>query len=267
MDLTGDHSSIAMCPDFEVGSWRYKKLSNHLFDWLPDAALKSQERRALLGDPMQTIAKAGRRVFDVPDPTKRGEIGEILLHALCRQEYDTSPFVARLFYKMRSNDSVTSVDMAHVLQNAETGLLELWLGEAKLYGSASEARQSAFKSIAPLWDPEFLEEMKALIGPKVEEGASYAEELTWLFADQTSLDKIIERIVVPICIAADFDATKGAASRDESYVAAVTKELQKCENYFDKRVPDKVRFVLIFVPLDCKAKLETHFNERVQNLL
>ncbi len=168
---------------------------------------------------------------------------------------------------MRSNDSVTSVDMAHVLQNADTGLLELWLGEAKLYVSASEARQSALKSIEPLWDTEFLEEMKALIGPKVEEGTSYAEELTWLFADQTSLDKIIERIVVPICIAADFDATKGAASRDEAYVAAVTKELQKCTDYFDKRVPEKVRFVLIFVPLDCKAKLETHFNDRVQAFL
>ncbi|MEJ6389803.1 DUF1837 domain-containing protein [Gymnodinialimonas sp. 2307UL20-7] len=256
-----------MCPDYAVGDWRYKKLSDHLFDWLPDAALKSQERRALLGDPMQMIGQACRRVFDVSDPSKRGEIGEILLHALCRQEYDTSPFVARLFYKMRSNDSVTSVDMAHVLQNEETGLLELWLGEAKLYGSAREARQSALKSIKPLWDTEFLEEMKALIGPKVETNAPYANELTWLFADQTSLDKIIERIVVPICIAADFDATKGAASRDNDYVAAVTKELQKCKKYFDKRVPDKVRFVLIFVPLDCKAKLEKRFNDRVQSLL
>ncbi|MEO0337423.1 MAG: DUF1837 domain-containing protein, partial [Pseudomonadota bacterium] len=153
VDLTGEHNSIALCPDFEVGNWRYKKLADHLFDWLPDAALRPHERLAMINESNKTLAHACRRVFDVDDPDKRGEIGEILLHAACRQEFGTAPFVARLFYKMRSNDSVTSVDVAHVLHNDETGKLELWLGEAKLYKNLTQARSKALDSIKPLWDP------------------------------------------------------------------------------------------------------------------
>ena len=221
----------------------------------------------MLAEPHKTLAQACRRVFDVEDPDKRGEIGEIILHAACRQEYGTAPFVARLFYKMRSNDSVTSVDVAHVLKNADSGKLELWLGEAKLYKSMTQARSKALKSIKPLWEPEFLEEMKALIGPKIESDAGYAEELSWLFADETSLDQIIDRIVIPICIAADFDPTMKAASRDPAYLEVVKKELEKTDKYFDSRVPDSIRFVVILVPLDSKQKIENHFNAKVQSFL
>ncbi|MGR3795592.1 HamA C-terminal domain-containing protein [Vannielia sp. SX4] len=258
---------MALCPDFEVGNWRYKKLADHLFDWLPDAALRPNERLSMLAEPHKTLAQACRRVFDVEDPDKRGEIGEVLLHAACRQEYGTAPFVARLFYKMRSNDSVTSVDVAHVLQNADTGKLELWLGEAKLYKDIAQARYKALESIKPLWDPEFLEEMKALIGPKIDSGAGYGEELSWLFADETSLDQVIDRIVIPICIAADFDPTKGAASRDAAYIEAVKEELEKTKEYFGSSVPEGVRFAVILVPLDCKKKIENHFNAKVQSFL
>lgn len=267
VDLTGDHKSISLCPDFAVENWRYKKLADHLFDWLPDAALRPQERLAMINEPHKTLASACRRVFDVQDPDKRGEIGEVLLHAACRQEFGTAPFVARLFYKMRSNDSVTSVDVAHVLQNEDTGKLELWLGEAKLYKSLSQARSKALESIKPLWDPKFLEEMKALIGPKIEAESGYQEELSWLFEDETSLDQIIDRIVIPVCIAADFDPTKGAATRDPQYLELVKKELQKTKDYFEKRVPQNVRFAVIFVPLDCKKKLEQRFNKKVQSFL
>jgi hypothetical protein len=267
VDLTSSEKSVALCPNFELGSWRYKHLAAHLFDWLPDAALRPSERLAMLAEPHKTLAKSCRRVFDVDDPDKRGEIGEILLHAACRQEYGTAPFVARLFYKMRSNDSVTSVDVAHVLHNTDTDKLELWLGEAKLYSSVTQARTKALASIKPMWAPDFLKEMKALIGPKVDSDASYAEELSWLFADETSLDQIIDRIVIPICIAADFSPAKGAATRDEAYMDAVTKELANCQKYFDERVPKNVRFVVIFVPLDCKSKLENHFNEKVKSFL
>ncbi len=238
-----------------------------MFDWLPDAALKPSERLAMLAEPNKTLAQACRRVFDVDDPDKRGEIGEILLHATCRQQYKTAPFVARLFYKMRSNDSVTSIDVAHVLHNEDTDKLELWLGEAKLYSDMQQARYAALASIKPLWEPEFLQEMKALIGPKVDSNAPFFEELTWLFTDETSLDEIISRIVVPICIAADFDETKSSATRDESYLSAVKLELEKTQNYFAGKIPDNVKFIVILVPLDCKSKVEQRFHEKVQSFL
>ncbi len=259
--------AIALCPDFERTAWRYKALADHLFDWLPDVALRPKEREALLYEPNKQLARASRRLFDTEDASKRGEVGEILLHAICRQEFDTTPFVARLFYKMRSNDSVTSVDVVHALLNPDSGKLELWLGEAKLYDDIQQARYAALKSVEPLWDPEFLTEMKALVGPKIEDGAPYAAELAWLFEEETSLDQIIDRIVVPICIAADFDPTKDSTSRTPEYISAVLQELEAARSYFSTRVPTEIEFVVLMVPMDCKEKLEVAVNRKVQSYL
>lgn len=267
IDLPGDVRAIALCPDFELGSWRYKRLAEHLFDWLPDVALRPKERIALLYEPNKTLATSCRRLFDTTDPSKRGEVGEILLHAACRQEFGTAPFVARLFYKMRTNDSVTSVDVVHVLYNEDDAQLELWLGEAKLYDDPQQARYRALSSVAPLWDPDFLSEMKALIGPKIDEGAPYEKELAWLFEEETSLDQIVGRIVIPICIAADFPATKDSVTRDAAYLYEVEKELSAAMEYLRGRVPIEISFVVIFVPLDCKQKLEEAVNDRVQSYL
>lgn len=260
-------TAIALCPDFERSNWRFKRLSDHVFDWLPDVALRPDERMAMLFESHKTLATSCRRLFDTDEPEKRGEVGEILLHAICRQEFGSIPIVARLFYKMRTNDSVTGVDVVHIVYDDQKDNLELWLGEAKLYSSLREAKYKALKSIEPLWDAEFLSEMKALVGPKVDASAKYAEALSWLFADETSLDQIIDRLVVPICIACDYEATFAAERRSQEYISQIEAELQSIQKYFDERVPTDIDIVCIFVPMDCKEKLETTFNEKLRSML
>ena len=160
----GEPTAIALCPDFENKRWCYSKLANHVLDWLPEVALTLDERKATFQQPNKQLAAAARRFFDVEDASKRGEIGEVLLHIACRQEFASYPLIARLFYKMRSNDSVTSVDVAHVVYHPEEDELELWLGEAKLYDNVDRAKYAALRSIEGLWDFETLKEMKALKG-------------------------------------------------------------------------------------------------------
>lgn len=168
---------------------------------------------------------------------------------------------------MRSNDSITSVDVAHVLFNEESKRLELWLGEAKLYDSVNSAKYKAYDSIKSLWSPDFLNEMKALIGPKIEEDSPYAKELMLLFEDETSIDQVISRIVIPICIAADFPETAKSKVRDDVYISAVYKELISIKEYMKERIPANLDFVIIFIPMDCKSKLEKAINEKVRSYL
>ncbi|MDQ4087029.1 MAG: DUF1837 domain-containing protein [Pseudomonadota bacterium] len=266
-ECPGDPIAIALCPDFQRGQWRWKRLADHVMDWLPDVAFRPKERRVLLYEPRKQLAQACRRFFDVDDPEKRGEIGEVLLHAVCRQEFGTIPFIARLFYKMRTNDSVTSVDMAHLLYDEDGDDIELWLGEAKLYDDIDQAKFRAIQSIRALWDPDFLEEMKALVGPKVEKSAPYAERVRWLFADETSLDHLVDRLVIPICIAVTHPLTQAASRRTAEYVSDVYAELEKLREYLQNRVPQGVTIVCVFVPMDCKEKLENEVNRQVQSYL
>ena len=255
--IEDDPIAIALCPDFENGEWRSKALLDHLFDWLPEVALQPAEREAMLYEANKQLKHSAFRMFKNVDPSKRGELGEILIHAACRQEFSTLPIIARLFFKMRSNDQVTGVDVAHLTYDAKSDDIDLWLGEAKLYEDINSAKYAALKSIKPFWDIDFLSEMKVLVGPKIEPTAPYSERLSWLFEDETSLDKIIDRIVVPICICADFEPTKAATLRDKEYIEHIIDELGKLRDYFSTKIPQEVRFVCIFVPLDSKSKLES----------
>ena len=184
IELDSGPTAVALCPDFELGEWRHKAVIEHLFDWLPEAALTPSERELLRDEPNKLLARAAIRVFKNTDPEKRGEVGEILLHAICRQEFGTLPLIPRLFYKMRSNDSVTSVDVVHLTVDQESDKIELWMGEAKLFDDVKRAMYSAHESLKAFWDPEFLSEAKALIGPKIDANAPYAEALSWLFEEE-----------------------------------------------------------------------------------
>jgi hypothetical protein len=265
VELEGDPIGIALCPDFENTQWRHKALVEHLFDWLPETALRADERLALRDEPNKLLARAAIRVFKETDPSKRGELGEIILHAVCRQEFGTLPVIPRLFYKMRSNDQVTGVDVVHLTYDDTTDQLDLWLGEAKLYDNLRGAKYSALTSVKGLWDALNLAEMKALVGPKIEPTAPYAEKLRWLFEEETSLDQIVDRIVIPICLAVDFDPTKKASDRSLIYLEEVKAALTDVREYYKKRIPKDVRFVCIFVPLDDKAKLEERMLKKLES--
>lgn len=258
---------IALCPDFEANQWRYGSLASHILDWLPEVALTPKERQATFHEPAKQLGRAAQRFFDVKDPSKRGEIGEVLLHAACRQEFNSYPLIARLFFKMRSNDSVTGVDVAHVVFHAEEGELELWLGEAKLYKDLNDAKSAALKSVLPMLEIGHLRELKALIGPKIDGDFKLTEKLEWLFSEEASLDQIVDRLVIPICIACDHQATVDSKKRDDPYLKGIEENLREIRDYFKNRVPANTDFVCIFIPMDSKSKLEQRVNEKIQALL
>ena len=109
--------------------------------------------------------------------------------------------------------------------------------------------------------------MKALIGPKIDEQAPHDQELAWLFEEETSLDQIVSRLVIPICIAADFPYTAETTERTEEYLATVQAELEATKAYLQERIPTRISFVVIFVPMDSKSKLEKAINEHVKAYL
>jgi hypothetical protein len=77
----------------------------------------------------------------------------------------------------------------------------------------------------------------------------------------------VSRLVIPICIAADFAGTVEATERTAEYIASVEDELEATKAYLQERVPARVSFVVILVPMDSKEKLEKAVNDRVKAYL
>ncbi len=154
------------CAGFELAQWRCVPLAYHLVEWLPDYALAEDELRTHHGNAFVKLRQAAVRVYTSKKYEFRGEAGEIALHAICRDYFNTIPISPRVFFKSTSNDVIKSFDLVHA-RFPKDKPFEIWLGESKLYDDASAAISSAISSIKDHIDKGFLTNQKLLLGPQI----------------------------------------------------------------------------------------------------
>ncbi len=252
------------CAGYEVQAWRCEQLADHLIAWVPDYALKEEELLVDHGNMYIRLKEAAARVYRSKKYQRRGEIGEIALHAICRDFFGTIPLAPRVFYLTSSNDVVKSFDMVHV-RFVEQGAFELWLGEAKLYRDGVAAVREAVKSVETHIEQGFLNNEKLLLGPQVSQLLPQYREIRDLLSVQTSLDKLFQTAVFPICVACDSAATRTHSAHCEPYLKHIEAELAVLAAKFaESGLAQKIKVMLIYVPLGSKAKLAKAFDDRLK---
>ena len=118
----------------------------HLFTYLPEFALTYQEYSTIKGeDAVEKIQKAAANVYQTGKFEKRGEFGELLLHAIIKESCDTIPAISKIYYKDGPNETVKGFDAVHVV--ATDNDLELWLGEVKFYDNINNAISDVIKEL------------------------------------------------------------------------------------------------------------------------
>ncbi len=177
---SGNPALSICCAGFELNAWRCVPFAEHLVEWLPEYALPEEELAVTHGNMYVKLKQAAVRVYTSEKYKKRGEAGEITLHAICRDYFDTLPISLRVFYKSSSNDVVKAFDMVHARFPA-VGPFELWLGESKLYVDSKDAISEALKSVTNHLEQGFLKEQKLLLGPQIPRTTPHYDELVKLF--------------------------------------------------------------------------------------
>ena len=263
---TGEALGLIACAGFELGEWRAKKLAEHLMNWLPHFALRNGEMESIgPQNHFKVVKEAASRVFKSGASDKRGEIGELLLHIVCVTEYRAHAFLSRLFYKMRTNDQVTGFDSTLVTYDPDADEIELWLGEAKFYTDTKQAVAAALESLTGHLEQGFLEETKILIGPKVEPSTPGYAQLQWLFDDGNTLDELIARIVVPVLVASESAAAADYSKNPDGYGSLVIEEYQYIRGRLsESSLQDRVRIIVIYVPLASKDRLVKEFVSKLE---
>jgi hypothetical protein len=256
----------SFCAGFEVKQWRCNGLADHVIEWLPDYALKEDELKVHHGNMYVRLRQAAARVYATDNYGKRGELGEIALHAICRDFFGTIPLAPRVFYKTSSNDVIKSFDMVHV-RYVEGAKFEIWLGESKFYKSGADAIASAIESIEQHIEAGFLKHEKLLLGPQVSKDLPQAELVRKLLASQTSLDALFANAVFPVCIACDSKAVAAHKEHSDAYLDKVQAELSALRDKLDESgLPGKIKMHLIYLPLESKDKLAAAFDKRLKGL-
>lgn len=262
----GNLASDLLCAGFELGKWRCKLFAFHLAEWLPDYALLEEELRVNHGNILQKINQAAIRVYTSDKYRKRGEAGEIALHAICRDFFGTIPISPRVFYKSASNDVIKAFDMVHA-RLPQDSPIEIWLGESKLWESGSDAIADAISSIRKHIEAGFLSNEKLLLGPQIPKTTPRYAEIIEIFKKKTSLDVLLKSSVFAVGILCDSESAKAAKQHDPAYIDAAKKELILLSDAVSASgLSGTLRILLIYVPLAGKADLVTAFDERLKGL-
>jgi uncharacterized protein DUF1837 len=244
-----------LCAGYERGRWRAEELGDYLFDYLAEFALSHSEREKFSHLTARRLMQAAAKsVYETDKFAQRGEFGELMLHAVVRQLFDSEPAVSKIFYKSASNDTVKGFDAVHVVAPPEAEL-ELWLGEVKFYEDAKSAIRDVCSELRKHYDDGFLRSEFAVVARYLDPSWEHAAALSALLDLNTSLDEIVRRIRVPVLVTYDSAVLASHTSCSEAYVAGFAEEIAGLHDYFKKRaLPAEILIHLLLVPLRSKRE-------------
>ena len=265
-DLSTSPQKTSYCAGYELSAWRCNSLADHLMEWIVDYALSEDELSVHHGNLYIRLKEAAARIYTSAKYKQRGEVGEIALHAVCRDFFGTIPIAPRVFYLTASNDVVKSFDMVHV-RYIEGKKPELWLGESKFYTDPKDAISAAIESISTHIDRGFLNNQKLLLGPQVSKSIPHYQEIKDLLSTQTSIDELFKNAVFPVFIACDSKTTKARKKHCADYINEIAGELDSLNSsLIASGLHKKIRLLLIYIPLAGKSKLAAAFDKRLKGV-
>jgi hypothetical protein len=246
-----------LCTGYEKGVWRNEGLAGYLFEYLPEFALRHEE----LGPKGQEewvprLVDAAKTVYTTKKFQRRGEFGELLLHAVVREIWKSEPAVSKIYYKDSSNDTVKGFDAVHLICPSD-GDLEILLGEVKFYSSIESAMTTVAKELRDHFeDDEWLKAEFAAVTRKVDPSWPRAEEFKDLLHRRRTLDEIAEQIRVPVLLTYDSECAAAHSACDKAYCEQFEAEiLELQERFAAKKLPKDVVIDLLLVPMKEKKAL------------
>ena len=254
----------AVCAGYELKQWRKEQLAGHLIKWLPEFALTYSEYSRLAGhNAAEMMAQAARSVYMSDNYKKRGEIGELLLHVICREVFETYPAITKYFYKDSSNNTVKGFDAVHVVA-AKTGL-ELWLGESKFYTDIDQAIAAAIHDLKEHTERDYLRSEFLTIRRMIDPNWPHADKLAMLIHPNVSLDKIFEAVCIPVLLTYNSEAISAHQEVSGKFIQAFTEEVTRHYASFASKNPLKhVKVHLFLLPAKSKLELSAEFEKRLK---
>lgn len=248
---------------YELNSWRCNQFADHVLEWLPEFALSPSEVDALRGNnAVALIRKAARSIYTTDKYRRRGEFGELFLHILIRQAFNTIPAISKIYYKDSANDTIKGFDAVHVLYTGSE--LELWLGEAKFYENFHQAVADVIKELHAHTDSDYLRQEFALISNKIEDEWPQSEALKKLIHRNRSLDEIFARLCIPVLLTYNSPVVNFHQAVNDSYFSDLKEEFDKNYEIFrEAGLPSSVRIHLFLLPLNKKTELVQALHERL----
>ena len=257
---------LGLCAGFESGNWRAAAFADHLMDHLIEFALTRDEwQNVNTATAYRALRRAARTVYLTDKYQNRGEVGELLLHAVMRQHYGTEPIVSKFYFKSAANDTVKGFDAAHVVFVNPPEDLELWLGEAKLYTDVDAAIRDVCGELSKHLSDDYLRSEFMWIENKLPRSTPGIDQVRRLLSEATTLDQVFDVLNVPVLLTYESKTVRDHLKSTTDYIAKFTNETSEHHQKFVHLNPaKKVKVHLCLIPLMSKKELLDEFDARLR---
>ena len=254
------------CPGYESSVWRDEALVRDVFDrHLASFALPYSE---FTGMDDQTSApllrKAAKAIYNTEKYAKRGEFGELFLHAISRDFFDSQPAISKIAFKDSPNDTVKGFDHVHVVEIDSE--LELWLGEVKFYADLNSAIDAVTSELQDHLSVDYLRREFVAIVNKLDPAWPHSDAVKSLLDENTSLDEVFDVVTVPVLLTYESPAVAGNHQVCDAYIEALEAEALAAWERFSGRCDASwpVRLRLLLMPLRDKQQLIDRLHEKLE---
>ncbi|MFW0119148.1 DUF1837 domain-containing protein [Rothia sp. P5764] len=227
---------MSFCPDYEDSTWRSEALARDIIRrHLASFALSFNQYSKINGDnAAESLSQAAKIIYSTDKYSKRGEFGEIILYGLLRDFIGSLPIVSKIYFKDGPNETVKGFDAVHFKKNNDNEI-ELLLGESKFYKDAKEAIRNVVAEINDHLQPDYLRSEFLAITNKLPEASDEEFKLIRnLLNENTSLDRIISKITIPIFITYDSQVITNFTTVNDQFNQAFALEVAGYRDHLEK---------------------------------
>lgn len=189
---------------------------------------------------------------------RRGEFGELILHLLLRDFFNTIPLLSKIYFKDSFGHTVHGFDAIHIDEENRA----LWLGESKLYKSGKAGVKALVKDIDEHFKADYLSSEFMIVSKKLKLFDNIPEKNYWLDIMSGSSKLIDQLDSINIPLLCTYNCELFSNYKDENcqeFLDLYHKEMKEMKDYFDENnnhpLKSKLNIILILFPVQDKVEL------------
>ena len=250
---------------FEQGEFRLKPMTKQIIDAIPDFVYGVNEPRLNITNAVEKLREAAETIYNTDKYQKRGEFGDIILHILLRDFFDTQPLISKIYFKDGSNEIVKGFDGVHVRNN--NSKREIYLGEAKIYKEQGAALNSLLKDLDNHFSSDYLRREFLFISRKVPN--NYSERQSWLqlISKKRRLEDIFSSMIAVMVCTYESSIYSKHEDETDSFIKDFESEIKKLGKKFTEGMQNKsFKIILLLIPIKKKEDLIEALNTKLTNM-